>query len=116
MRYHHHLLSAGILAAAIVSTGHAAQDPAPAAPTTASDHTTRLILLGTAAGPMPRALRSQPSNLLVVDGTPYLIDAGDGVARQLVTAGFKVSDVRHIFITHHHIDHNAGLSALMSFD
>lgn len=88
----------------------------PAAPAQATDHTTRLILLGTAAGPIPRVLRSQPANLLVVDGEPYLIDCGNGVSRQLVMAGFEPADVRHIFITHHHIDHNADLGALMSFD
>jgi ribonuclease BN (tRNA processing enzyme) len=109
------LLSAGILAAAIVSAGHAAQNPAPGA-ITAADHTTRLILLGTAAGPIPRKLRSQPANLLVVDGRPYLIDAGNGVSRQLVWAGFEPADVRYIFVTHHHIDHNADLGALISFD
>lgn len=109
------LLSAGIFAALIVSAGHA-QNPAPGAPVAASDHTTRLILLGTAGGPIPRKLRSQPANLLVVDGRPYLIDAGNGVARQLDWAGFEPADVRHIFITHHHIDHNADLGALISFD
>jgi ribonuclease BN (tRNA processing enzyme) len=107
------LLSVGILAAATASAGHAAQNPAPGA---AADHTTRLILLGTAAGPIPRALRSQPANLLVVDGKPYLIDCGNGVSRQLVWAGFEPADVRDIFITHHHTDHNADLGAVMSFD
>jgi len=105
-----------LLAGAFVSAGHAGQNPAQAAPVAAADHTTRLILLGTAAGPIPRALRSQPANLLIVDGRPYLIDAGNGVARQLVMAGFEPADVRHIFITHHHIDHNADLGALISFD
>ena len=105
-----------LLAGAFVSAGHAGQNPAQAAPVAAADHTTRLILLGTAAGPIPRTLRSQPANLLIVDGRPYLIDAGNGVARQLVMAGFEPADVRHIFITHHHIDHNADLGALISFD
>lgn len=116
MRYPQRLFRSGILAASLAFIGHAAaQDSAPGAAAANSDHATRLILLGTAAGPIPRSLRSQPSNLLVVDGRPYLIDAGDGVSRQLVTAGFKVSDVRHIFLTHHHIDHNAGLGSLMAF-
>src|SRR5215472_11274248 len=105
-----------LLAGAVVSAGQAAQNPAQAAPVAAADHTTRLILLGTAAGPIPRTLRSQPANLLIVDGRPYLIDTGNGVARQLVMAGFEPADVRYIFITHHHIDHNADLGALISFD
>ena len=76
---------------------------------------TRLVLLGTGAGPIPRKDRSQPANLLVVGGRPYLVDAGNGVARQLAHAGYVPSDVRTVFITHHHIDHNADMGALMSF-
>jgi ribonuclease BN (tRNA processing enzyme) len=76
---------------------------------------TRLILLGTAAGPIPRKERSQPANLLIVGGRPYLIDVGNGVARQLAHVGMSPSDVRTVFITHHHIDHNADMGALMSF-
>ncbi len=76
---------------------------------------TRLVLLGTGAGPIPRKERSQPANLLVVGGRPYLIDAGNGVARQLAHVGFVPSDVRTVFITHHHVDHNADMGALMSF-
>lgn len=76
---------------------------------------TRVILLGTASGPIPRKERSQPANLLIVDGRPYLIDAGNGVSRQLAHVGLAPSDIRTVFITHHHIDHNADMGALMSF-
>ena len=75
---------------------------------------TRLITLGTAAGPWPRAHRAQSSNLLIVNDTPYVIDAGDGAARRLAKAGIKARDVGTIFITHHHDDHTAGLGTLMS--
>jgi hypothetical protein len=37
---------------------------------------TRLITLGTVAGPPPRPHRAQFSNLLIVNGTLYVIDAG----------------------------------------
>jgi ribonuclease BN (tRNA processing enzyme) len=74
----------------------------------------RLVTLGTAAGPPPRANRAQSSNLLVVNGTPYIIDAGDGTARRLAKAGINVRDIGTIFITHHHDDHTAGLGTLMS--
>lgn len=76
---------------------------------------TRLILLGTGAGPIPRKDRSQPANLLIVGGRPYLIDAGNGVSRQLAHVGLVPSDIRTVFITHHHIDHNADMGALMSY-
>ena len=75
---------------------------------------TRFITLGTAAGPPPRAHRAQSSNLLIVNDTPYVIDAGDGSARRLAKAGVNARDVGTIFITHHHDDHTAGLGTLMS--
>jgi len=75
---------------------------------------TRLITLGTVAGPPPRPHRAQFSNLLIVNGTLYVIDAGDGVARRIAKAGLNVRDVGIVFITHHHDDHTAGLGTLMS--
>ena len=75
---------------------------------------TRIILLGTDGGPRAYPARAEPGNLLVVDGVPYLIDAGPGVERQIALAGFRLGDIRTIFITHHHIDHDGGLPALMS--
>jgi ribonuclease BN (tRNA processing enzyme) len=75
---------------------------------------TRLITLGTVAGPPPRANRAQSSNLLIVNGTLYVIDAGDGATRRITQAGFNVRDVGTIFITHHHDDHTAGVGTLMS--
>src|ERR1700692_1354768 len=75
---------------------------------------TRLITLGTVAGPPPRAHRAQSSNLLIVNGTLYVIDAGDGAARRITKAGFNVRDVGTIFITHHHDDHTAGVGTLMA--
>jgi len=75
---------------------------------------TRLITLGTSAGPPPRAHRAQSSNLLTVNGTHYVVDAGDGVARRLAKAGVNVREIGTVFITHHHDDHTAGLGTLLS--
>ena len=75
---------------------------------------TRLITLGTRAGPPPTNKRAQSSNLLIVNGIYYVIDAGDGVARRLSKAGVRLRDIGTIFITHHHDDHTAGLGTLMS--
>src|SRR5882757_8363453 len=75
---------------------------------------TRLITLGTAGGPPPRAHQAQSSNLLTVNGVHYVIDAGDGVARRIAKAGIVVRDIGTIFISHHHDDHTAGLGTLMS--
>jgi hypothetical protein len=50
------------------------------------DPKTRLILLGTGGGPRPRKLRSAPAQVIVANDTAYVVDCGDGVARQLVLA------------------------------
>lgn len=76
---------------------------------------TKLILLGTAAGPVPKATRSQPATAIVVDGKVYLFDVGNGVLRQLAKAGYGVSDIAAIFVTHNHFDHNADLGSVMAF-
>jgi ribonuclease BN (tRNA processing enzyme) len=102
-------LGIGVLGAApLVRDGVAQTTEAP------SKSGTRLITLGTVAGPPPRANRAQSSNLLIVNGTLYVIDAGDGATRRITQAGFNVRDVGTIFITHHHDDHTAGVGTLMS--
>lgn len=75
---------------------------------------THLITLGTRGGPIPAKDRAQSSNLLIVDGTYYLVDAGDGVLRRLTQAGVNFRQIGKVFITHGHDDHTAGLGTLMS--
>jgi ribonuclease BN (tRNA processing enzyme) len=74
---------------------------------------TRAILLGTAGGPSPKRGRSAPASVVLVDNVAYVIDCGNGVARQLVLAGVELSRIRHVFITHHHSDHNADFGTLL---
>jgi len=77
-----------------------------------SARSSRLILLGTAGGPTPKKTRSGPSQIIVVGDRGYVIDCGDGVARQMMHAGvFRT--LRHVFITHHHSDHNADYGNLL---
>ena len=102
-------LAAGAAALPVVSQMARAQTGL-----TQSKTGSRLITLGTAGGPPPRAHQAQTSNLLTVNGTHYVIDAGDGVARRIAKAGIDVRDIGTIFITHHHDDHTAGLGTLMS--
>src|SRR5881394_674279 len=52
---------------------------------------TRLVLLGTAGGPRPRNSRSAPAQAVVVDDAIYVIDCGDGVARQMIRAGLALN-------------------------
>ncbi len=74
--------------------------------------TSRLILLGTAGGPTPKLTRAAPSQIIVVGDRGYVIDCGNGVARQMQLA-HVFGTLRHIFITHHHSDHNADLGNLI---
>ena len=101
-----------ITSAFLVVVGMAAR--AATAQTSPTKTETRLITLGTQGGPTPRAHRAQSSNLLIVNGALYVVDAGDGVARRLAKAGINVREIGTIFITHHHDDHMAGLGTLMS--
>jgi len=74
---------------------------------------TRLILLGTGGGPRPRINRASPAQVIVVGNSVYAIDCGDGTTRQFVAAGVPLGRLRHILITHHHSDHNAGYGGLI---
>jgi len=72
-----------------------------------------LILLGTGGGPRPRRMNSASAQAIVINGSAYVVDCGDGVARQLVLAGIPLATLRHIFLTHQHSDHNADYGNLI---
>ncbi|HEY0874510.1 MAG TPA: MBL fold metallo-hydrolase [Vicinamibacterales bacterium] len=78
----------------------------------AAPQRTRLVLLGTAGGPTPKARSSAPAQAIVVGDRIYLVDCGDGVARQLALARLPIRQLRAVFITHQHSDHNAGYGPL----
>jgi ribonuclease BN (tRNA processing enzyme) len=61
----------------------------------------------------PTVWRAQSSNVLIVNGSPYIIDAGDGVTRRLTRAKVGFRDIDNIFITPPHSDHTGGLPSLM---
>lgn len=97
-----------VVALSAALPAHAIAQPANA------DSGTTLITLGTRGGPLPTKDRAQSSNLLIVNGTLYLIDAGDGVTRRIVQAGYDFRKVGKIFITHAHSDHDNGLATLLN--
>lgn len=76
---------------------------------------TSVTLLGTGGGPIGRAQRAGIASLVEYGGERYLVDAGEGVVRQLAQAGIDASTLSTIFLTHLHDDHTAGLPALLSF-
>ena len=80
---------------------------------------TQLVLLGTGT-PFANPERSGPSLAIVVNQTSYVVDCGPGVVRRAAQAArdknipaLEPAQLRHLFITHLHSDHTAGLSDFM---
>ena len=67
---------------------------------------TKLVLLGTAAGPVPGRTRGMTSHVILSNGAAYVVDCGLGVTDRFALTGIPFGAVRSIFITHHHPDHN----------
>ncbi len=67
-------------------------------------HLSKLVLLGTAGGPLPSPARSGISQAVVVGGRTYVVDCGSGVTRQLRRARL-LSGLHRVFLTHLHSDH-----------
>jgi len=65
-------------------------------------------------GPIPDDDRASASYLVWVDGRARaLIDAGGGLVPRFGAAGARVEDLDVVAITHLHVDHAGGLSALL---
>jgi ribonuclease BN (tRNA processing enzyme) len=79
---------------------------------------TKVVFLGTGT-PLPDPDRSGPCTAIVVNGTPYLVDAGPGLVRRATSAlrqgirGMESPNLKIAFVTHLHIDHTAGLPDLI---
>jgi len=76
---------------------------------------TRLVILGTSGGPSVGRPRYMTSSVILHGGQAHVVDCGYGVTEQLVRAGVKLQDIRDVFITHHHPDHNIELGTLIYF-
>jgi hypothetical protein len=111
----------GRLSWLVVATVFAAMADAQsqrASVTLAPASSTEIFFLGTG---MPRALPDHqgPSLAIIVNGKPYLVDAGTGVVRQVNAAymagtpALKVEGLNIAFITHLHSDHTLGLPDLI---
>jgi ribonuclease BN (tRNA processing enzyme) len=72
----------------------------------------RFVTLGTGGGPVIRG-RAQSANAVLVGGDVYLFDLGAGATRQLQAADLSLSAIRAVFISHHHVDHNADLAPFL---
>jgi ribonuclease BN (tRNA processing enzyme) len=76
---------------------------------------TKLYILGSRAGPSVGGTQYMTSYCVVVGDKVYVVDCGYGATEQMVRAGLKPQDIRDIFITHNHPDHNIELGTLVYF-
>jgi ribonuclease BN (tRNA processing enzyme) len=100
------------LATALFTSGAAAQGP----PGDEAGHGTQILFLGTSGGPPLHADRSKPATLLIVGNRYYLVDCGIGTMQRLLEAGVDPQQIRTIFLTHLHSDHDLGLVELLADD
>jgi ribonuclease Z len=66
-----------------------------------------------AGSPFPDALRSGPCVAVVAGRRLFVVDAGDGAARNLQRMALGSGRVEAVLLTHFHSDHIDGLGALM---
>jgi ribonuclease Z len=66
-----------------------------------------------AGSPFPDATRAGPCVAAVAGRRLFVIDAGDGSARNLQLMGLSPGRIEAVFLTHFHSDHIDGLGALM---
>lgn len=112
---------AGLAAAPALSTGSAAAaqiagprwTPQQAQAALKDAKGTKLVLLGTGAGPVPGRSRRMTSHVMLSNGSAYVLDCGMGVTDQYARTGIPFSALRSIFITHHHPDHNIEYGPLL---
>ena len=74
----------------------------------------KILILGSASG-LSVTDRNPSSYLLQTKQCNYLIDAGDGVAHQLVRYNVNPLSIDSVFITHTHSDHASGIFMLLQW-
>ncbi|HXW80620.1 MAG TPA: MBL fold metallo-hydrolase [Acidimicrobiales bacterium] len=77
--------------------------------------TTELVLLGTAAAPMPVAGRAGISSALVADERVFVVDCGRGSPSSFVEAGLDFTRLEAVFLTHFHVDHVGDLPGMLLY-
>jgi ribonuclease Z len=70
------------------------------------------VLTGTGS-PLPDIKRAGPSVAVQAGNKLFIVDTGDGSARNLQLAGLNIGRVGAVFITHFHSDHIGGLGETM---
>ena len=99
-----------ILAAFVAAAGLRA---APPALPKLADGRCRICILGSCSGTEPMLNRHHTALTLEYNGRLYQFDAGEGCAYTAYLGGVDLVNLRALFISHPHIDHNAGLPHLL---
>jgi len=76
---------------------------------------TKLVLLGTAGGPLPVAGRLGTASAVVVDGRVFVVDCGRGAPSAFADAGLDFSHLDAVFVTHLHADHTGDLPGMLLY-
>lgn len=71
-----------------------------------------VMTLGTGT-PRHSTVRSRPATLVSLDDIDILVDMGTGTENRLYEEGVDLSQIEHMLITHHHIDHDAEIPMLL---
>jgi len=72
-----------------------------------------ILFLGTSAS-APSAKRGLSAQIIKHDEYRFLVDCGEGTQRQILQSGTGFKNLKHILLTHGHLDHILGLGGLMS--
>jgi ribonuclease BN (tRNA processing enzyme) len=110
------------MAAGRLPVAYADDAPVPATPPVpvVSKGSTKIVVLGSLGGQqmtqiIGAAVRCGTSVLIDVGGDVTILDCGCGSVHRVVEAGYDLSAVRRVLITHCHFDHVADLGSMASF-
>ncbi len=112
-----------VAAVALVASLHNVSDARAQASLAQRTNGAEVVLLGTSGGPTwwTNSDRAGISSAVIVNGSVYLVDVGQGASKRLQEAlkppnNFKTIDnLKAVFVTHLHSDHIADYPALLLF-
>ena len=71
-----------------------------------------IILCGTGS-PLPDPTRAGPCTMIIAGSRIFVVDAGEGSARNLSLMGLPIGRIEQLFLTHFHSDHIDGLGPML---